>query len=382
MISTDEKVFDEESAVYQRMQEYGGLVDELHIIVLSENSDEIPNSKFQMQENTFAYPTNSWSRWLYPFDAAKIGKKIIEDWEVDIENSNDLLVTTQDPFATGFAGWSLKRQTGGRLQMQVHTDFLNPYFRKLGFMNMIRSALGKYLLPKADCIRVVSERVKRAIENSKLDIENSNISVLPIYTDTSHIQDSDTEFDLRTTYPYIDPIILVVARLEPEKNVGLALQAFKRVRKTHSSAGLLIVGDGSKLHTLRKKAKELGLETAVQFAGWQNDLAPFYQSADVYLHTADFEGYGRTLVEAAAAACPIVTTDVGLVGDMLEDFESALVCEPRSAGCLAEKINWALANEDMTQKIAKTAQIRIQDHLRDTKDNYLQDIKNGWQQCG
>jgi len=105
MISTDKKIFDENSAVRQRIVEYGKLVDELQVVVFSRlccdfRADflsakggqkirskityknkiiQIPNTNF------YLYSTNSINRWFYVFDAIKIGKKIVRNWKLEIK---------------------------------------------------------------------------------------------------------------------------------------------------------------------------------------------------------------------------------------------------------------------------------------------------------
>ncbi len=73
MFSTDKNIFIEGSEVQRRMVEYGSLVEELHIIIKSQNL----NLKSQNFRNVFVYPTNDRWKFLYFINAYKIGKKII-----------------------------------------------------------------------------------------------------------------------------------------------------------------------------------------------------------------------------------------------------------------------------------------------------------------
>jgi 1,2-diacylglycerol 3-alpha-glucosyltransferase len=77
---------------------------------------------------------------------------------------------------------------------------------------------------------------------------------------------------------------------------------------------LIIVGSGPRLASLRALATKLGISGSVAFESWvdQPTIASYYKTADLFLNTSLFEGYGMTLVEARAAGCPIVSTDVGV----------------------------------------------------------------------
>ncbi|MBU1091654.1 hypothetical protein KKA27_02235, partial [Patescibacteria group bacterium] len=103
MISTDKGIFDEKSEVRQRIIEYGRLAEKLDIVVFNIKNLELPYTHDReymvISENVRIYPTNSRSRWFYLFDAIKIGKKI----------EKPDLVTSQDPFECGLAGWRLAK---------------------------------------------------------------------------------------------------------------------------------------------------------------------------------------------------------------------------------------------------------------------------------
>ncbi|MBI1755217.1 hypothetical protein HYR65_02955, partial [Candidatus Azambacteria bacterium] len=126
MISTDRNIFKEGSEARARMARYGALADELYIIVLTRRRAGCAQT--QIASNVRVYPTDSRSRWRYVFDAARIGKKLVAP----------TLVTAQDPFECGLAGWRVARHFKAPLQLQIHTDFLSPYCLRESFLNKIR----------------------------------------------------------------------------------------------------------------------------------------------------------------------------------------------------------------------------------------------------
>ena len=97
-----------------------------------------------------------------------------------------------------------------------------------------------------------------------------------------------------------------------------------------------------------------GLHGNVVFAGWSDDIVSYYKTADLFLLTSDYEGYGMTLIEAAAAGCPIVTTDVGAVGEIITK-DNALVCPVGDKECLAKQIRLAIENKGMRERLARNA---------------------------
>ena len=126
------------------------------------------------------------------------------------------LVTTQDPFETGLIAWLIAKKTKAKLQLQIHTDFLSPYFAKESILNKIRVLIAKFILPKADCIRAASLRISDSLTANNYKLKTSP-AVLPIFIDAPKIMSAAPQFNLHKKYPQFDFIVLTTARLEPEK---------------------------------------------------------------------------------------------------------------------------------------------------------------------
>ena len=361
MISTDKKILEQGSSVQKRMQEYGSLVDELDIIVCAKNGKQIV-----LDNNVQVFPTNSKSKIFYFWDAVRVAKKNIQS-DVD-------LVTTQDPFETGLAGWMISERLKAKLQLQIHTDFLSPHFISGSLKNRIRVILAKFLLPKADSIRVVSERIKQSLTTYNLRL--TTVSVLPIFVDVEKIKSSPINVDLDEKYPQFDFILLMTSRLEPEKNIELAINAMKDILKENSNAGLVIAGSGSLEKELKNHVQNLGLEDNVKFEGWVEDLSSFYKTADVFLNTSNYEGYGMTLIMSASADCPITTTNVGIVGESINK-DNSLVFEVGDKKSLVDSISKLIENSSLAGSLSKRAQEAVS--KLDSKEEHLKKYKQSWE---
>ena len=321
MISTDRKAFDRESAVAKRFIQYGTLVDELHIIIFSPRS--LPLSKLQLSERVWLYPTNSRSGFLYIHDTILLGKGL------GMFN----LVTAQDPFETGKAAAALARYCKARLEIQIHTDFLSPAFTAHSFLNSLRMLGARYALIRADSIRVVSNRIKESLINRHYKLKTIPV-VLPIFVDVEKIRSAPITVDLRKKYPQFTFRFLIASRLERERNIALVLRSFPEVIKRYPQAGLIIVGGGKERPVLEKMVRDLGLSRNVVFEGWQSELASYYKTAEVFLNTPWYEGYGRSLAEAAAIGMPIISTDVGIAREVKATIVTPTFIVPVLRQCL------------------------------------------------
>lgn len=210
------------------------------------------------------------------------------------------LVTAQDPFWRGFVAWRAARRAHAKLQLQIHTD--------LAAQSFLKRTLAKFLLRRADCIRVVSEHIQQSL---LLLHVRAPVSVLPVFIDEEAIRTA-TPAELKKQFPQFKKILLVASRLEWEKNVGVALYALKEMLVSVPDTGLLIAGEGSERHPLQQLARNLGLEKSVIFLGNRKDVFSLYKGADCVLNPSRFEGYGASVVEALSTGCPVVSTDVGV----------------------------------------------------------------------
>jgi glycosyltransferase involved in cell wall biosynthesis len=125
-----------------------------------------------------------------------------------------------------------------------------------------------------------------------------------------------------------------VGRFVPVKNVLLLLRAFARVHAQRPHTRLLMVGDGDTIADARAFVAGASLGSAVEFAGWRHDVADVYGSIDALVLSSVNEGTPVSVIEAMAAALPVVATAVGGVPDVVTHGETGLLVESQSAETL------------------------------------------------
>ena len=360
-IGTDRKIFEAGSAVQARMIDYGTLFDELYIVVFAQKSLGLTPQK--ISENVWVYPTNSSSRWWYIKNARALAKKIITEKQLTPQTT---IVSVQDPFETGLVGTKLKKK-GFKLQVQIHTDFLSPWFTKHSWLNWVRVIIAKRVIKKASTIRVVSDRIKQSL--LKRGVSEQKITVLPIFVPAPEIK--KTDFNLHLQFPQWATIILMASRLTSEKNISQAIESFKKIPMNHPSAGLVIVGEGECKENLQQLVKKAGIKNNVAFVSWQSDLSAYYATADIFLSTSLYEGYGLTLIEAARASLCIVTSDVGVVGSVLKNQESAVVVPVNDVFGFTSALKSVITDKQLRAKLATGAKVAVEKISTD-KSLYLQ----------
>lgn len=357
----DRKLFEEGSAVLTRSLEYASKMEELHIIVFSLKKHGLQIKKVN---NLSIYPTNSSNRISFLFDAYRLGKKIIKKNNFELGKS---VITVQDYM--GVIGYALSKKFKFPLQLQIHTDLFSLYFKNslFGFFNFwysgwVHVPLTKFLIPRVSGLRVVSEVIADSIKD-KFPHLKIKPDILPVFVDIEKIIQEVPKRNIKSDYPQFDHIVFMASRWSNEKRIDIAFHAFVEVIKKFPQAGLVLLGGGQEEHPLQDFLPGLGLSKNVVLLPWQNDLISYYKTADIFLLTSEYEGYGMTLIEAGASGCPVVTTDVGIAKtNLFKDGENSFVCPVGDVDCLANRIV-ELLSDSTKRNLFKQ---RMQDSIKST----------------
>jgi len=151
-------------------------------------------------------------------------------------------------------------------------------------------------------------------------------------------------------------VIAVVGRLSEEKNHELIFYALQKVLGTYPDVHLLCVGSGPRLDELKKLAKQLDIDDKVIFTGYRSDIPSILSAIDLLVLASKFEGVPNVLLEAMAAARPIVATSVGGVPEIITDGETGLLVPSMDVKAMAEAIIRILTDENMAQEMGRKGQ--------------------------
>jgi len=146
-----------------------------------------------------------------------------------------------------------------------------------------------------------------------------------------------------------------VGRLTQIKRPHRVIEVAELVSSQNSQVKFLIVGDGELFSDLNQTSMAKGLP--IDFLGWRNDISEIWQASDIALLTSDNEAVALTLIEAAQAGLPIVTTAAGSVRDIAIDGENAIVT-PFDANHLAEGILKLAGDSDLRESMGLAGKMR------------------------
>ncbi len=157
------------------------------------------------------------------------------------------------------------------------------------------------------------------------------------------------------------PELLYFGRLEYEKGVHDAIAALPRIRRRHPGTTLTIAGDGTQQDWLVEVARKHKVLKAVRFAGGvdHDELLHLLHRTDAAVLPSHYEPFGIVALEAAAAGAPLVTTNVGGLGEAVIDGVTGMSCPPRDVAALAAAVCAVLDDPAAAQRRAVAARQRL-----------------------
>ena len=158
-------------------------------------------------------------------------------------------------------------------------------------------------------------------------IDGKKIIVLPNGIDVDAWDRTKVTSTIRDEFhiPPTAKIIGVVGRLRYEKDLPTTLNVAKTVIAQHPDTYVLLVGDGPDRQELEQHVRQIGLDDRILFLGFRKDTINVYAAMDIFLSTARTEGMPNTALEAMAMGVPVVYTNVGGVGELIQDGHDGLL---------------------------------------------------------
>jgi len=201
---------------------------------------------------------------------------------------------------------------------------------------LLLETLDKRALRHFDRVVAVSADIARELVTSgvsaqRVSIIDNGITIPQARDDSkSHVR---VEFGI----PDGGRLIVQIGRLARSKRIDLLLQAVSGLAD-NLQAHVLIAGEGEQREFLAELAGRLGLERRVHFCGYRNDVGRLLAAADLLALSSELEGLPIVILEAMALRCPIVTTRVGAIPDVLGDGRDAWIVAANDADALQRAI--------------------------------------------
>jgi len=212
----------------------------------------------------------------------------------------------------------------------------------------------------ADRVNAVCEFSARSLAE-KDGFRRDRIEVIPNGIDLPKYA-AETDIPAARRRLGLDPsrkYIACVARFHPVKDHRTLLQAFATIAASRPDTDLLLVGDGVLRPDLEQLAGQLGLRNRVHFLGVRDDIADILRVVDVFTLTSVSEAASITLLEAMAAARPVIVTAVGGNPELVRDGVDGLLAPRGDAGAIAAALLRVLGDDGLARRLGSSGARRV-----------------------
>lgn len=212
-----------------------------------------------------------------------------------------------------------------------------------------------------DRIITVSPRVRQDLLARGIG-RPEQVEVVPLGLDLARFLDrpaSPVRLREKLAIPSDAPLLGIVGRLVPIKDHPTLYQALALLQADAPAPHLIVVGDGERREALKRLAQDLGLASRIHFLGWRNDLEAILGELDVVICCSRNEGTPVALIEAMAAGVPVLSTDVGGVGDLIVHGETGWLVPSGNPSALARGIRELLAGPEPRAQLVPAARAAV-----------------------
>ena len=159
------------------------------------------------------------------------------------------------------------------------------------------------------------------------------------------------------------PVVGNIGALVPHKGQRYLIDAVPLIMREFPDVRLVIVGEGELRPMLEHQIRELHLEKHVILTGFRTDVLALLKGFDVFVMSSVTEGLGTSLLDAMAAARPIVATTAGGIPEVVIDGETGLLVPPRDAHRMAEAIVGLLGRSEERARMGRAGLARVRERF-------------------
>ena len=274
------------------------------------------------------------------------GKLLRSQWRQ--RRPDAVYVATEGPL-----GWSAI-QTARRLRVPVISGFHTNFDRYVQYYGAgcLQGMIARYL-------RAFHNRTLRTLTPSEdlrqrlLDLGVNEAQVLSRGVDCQRFDPARRSAELRAQWGVANCNLaaLYVGRLAPEKNLQLAVDAYRAMQRHTAAAKLVIVGDGPLRKALQKAHPDLiycGVQTG-------EPLAEHYASADIFLFPSETETFGNVTLEAMASGLAVVAYNYAAARMHITDGETGVLAPYGDAAAFVDAAARLARDEELRQQTRRQA---------------------------
>jgi glycosyltransferase involved in cell wall biosynthesis len=328
---------------------------EVHVITCEEGDapvEENNNGVYVHRVTPYKIDTEDFSKWVMHLNFAMIEEAtrlINYGGKFDLIHAHDWL----SAFTAKALKWSFKIP-------MVSTIHATEYGRNGG----IRTDMQRYISSTEWFLTYESWKVVACSNYMRQQVKDlfgspwDKIWVIPNGVEPQKFNFNFDSLEFRRNYAEDnEKIIFYVGRHVFEKGIHLLVEAARGIVKSYNNSKFVIAGTGPMTEELKNRVRDMGIEKKVLFVGYMNDedRDKLYKVADVAVFPSLYEPFGIVALEAMAAGCPVVVSNTGGLGEIIEHKVNGLKSINGSSESITDNVSQLLYDNDLANILKENA---------------------------
>ncbi|MCH5139053.1 glycosyltransferase family 4 protein [Clostridiaceae bacterium UIB06] len=341
--------------VYYLSQALSKMGHEIHVITCEEGTaplQENDNGVFVHRVTPYKIDTGDFAKWVMQLNFAMIEeaiKTITAGGKFDIIHAHDWL--------SAFSAKTLKSSFKIPTVCTIHAT---EYGRNGG----IRTDMQKYISSTEwflsyEAWKVVACSNYMRHQISKIfSVPWEKIWVIPNGVEPEKFDFKFDWLNFRRKYARDEEkIIFYIGRHVFEKGIHLLIESAQGIISRYNNSKFVIAGTGPMTNELKHRVRQMGIESKFVFTGYMSDedRDKLYRVANIAVFPSLYEPFGIVALEAMAAGCPVVVSDTGGLGEIVEHKVNGLKTINGSSESIIDNISQLLYNDELANRIKENA---------------------------
>lgn len=344
--------------VYDLAQQLGRDGHEVHVVTCWEQNTK----EFEKDKNVFVHRVHTiningnFIEWVHHLNFAMTEYciRLFNDVKkFDVIHAHDWIVA--------FASRTLKYAYGVPLVSTIHAT---EFGRNSGLHNDMQryiSSVEWWLTYESWKVICNSNYMKGEIDYV-FNLPDDKLKIIPNGIDINKFRGVKRDLEFRRKFVADnEKMVFFVGRLVQEKGASLLLDAIPKILYYYNDVKFVIAGKGPQLEYLKNKAASLGIAHRIYFTGFVGDkeLLKLYKCSDVTVFPSTYEPFGIVALEGMISGAPVVVSDVGGMGEIINHGIDGMKAYVGNSNSLADSIMSLLFDKVLSEKCTKNALAKV-----------------------
>ncbi len=344
--------------VYDLTSAQSGIGENVHLITVGEKDApeyEVINGVHVYRITPYPVSSLDFIQWVPQMNMAIVEKAVRvlnQKGGFDLIHNHDWL--------TAYAARALKHAFKLPLVSTIHAT---EYGRNMGLHNTVQRHISDvewWLIYESGKVICCSRHMKNEIKHvfqtpeDKIRIIHNGVNVLNFASVSS-------TYKRENFAGPEEKIVFSIGRLVREKGFQFLLEAVPLILKSQPKTRFIIAGKGPYEQELKRLAASMGIERHVHFAGYLSDdlRNALYKWASVAVIPSIYEPFGIVALEAMAAQTPVVISDTGGLGEIIDHGIDGYKAKPGDSSSLARMVLQLLRSESLAHRMHEQAYLKV-----------------------